>query len=222
MSLCSKHANRHVPGHGWLGGSYLCRGKSFAQEIGSDRSHNPYHSVHHCTAPGGHGRSRKRRLQTHRKRSVRAQKTSQLKRFKFSVGSGWLERKSCMPNCHQKAFVDNWPTPCRNCTGGEEMKGCVCLLEAGASEGSVMTSSLATSHHSEVKFASIPKCCAIRAVMTWCSSGTPCSWDPRALVTLHAYLPYFFLRTTLKWICMSRSAYKCIADLFLPGTTATV
>lgn len=123
-SLCGKHANRHVPGHGWLGGSSLCREKSFAQEIGSDRSHNPYHSVHHCTAPGRQGRSRKRRLQTHRKRSVRAQKTSQLKRFKFSVGSGWLERKSCMPNCHQKAFVDNWPTPCRNCTGGEEMKGC--------------------------------------------------------------------------------------------------
>ncbi len=43
----------------------------------------------------------------YRKRSVKAQKTGQLKHLKLSVGSGWLESKSCMSNCHHRAFVDN-------------------------------------------------------------------------------------------------------------------
>lgn len=56
-----EYVRTDTPGHGWLGGCSPCRGKSFAQETGSDRSHNPCHSVHRCTAPGGQGQ--KKRLQ---------------------------------------------------------------------------------------------------------------------------------------------------------------
>lgn len=111
--------HRHTPGHGWLGGCSRCRGKSFAQGRGSDRSQNPYHSAHHCTAPTWEGKGRKTELSKYRKRSVKAKKTSQLKHLKFSVGRGWLESKPCMSNCHHKAFVDNYPTPYRDGNGGE-------------------------------------------------------------------------------------------------------
>lgn len=50
----------------------------------------------------------------------------------------------------------------------------------GAFEGVVMKS-LATPDRWEVNSDSIPICCAIRTVMTWRSSGTVCSWDPRVL-----------------------------------------
>ena len=102
------HTLTHKPGHGWLGGCSRCRGKSFAQGRGSDRSRNPYHSVHHCTAPGREG---KRRVNTGKHQS---EHKSQLKPLKFSVGRAWLESKSCMSNCHHRAFVEITP---RSCTG---------------------------------------------------------------------------------------------------------
>lgn len=103
----NKHTHTHAPGHGWLGGCSRCRGKSFAQGRGSDRSQNPYRSVHHCTAPEREGKGRQTKLSKYRKRSVKAQKTSQLKHLKFSVGRGWLESKSCMSNCPHNVFMDN-------------------------------------------------------------------------------------------------------------------
>lgn len=86
-----------------------------------------------------------------------------------------------MSNCHQSICRQLPPHHTEMAEGwgwGVNGRVCMCACE-GASEGVVMTS-LATSHHWEVNSAGIPKCCAIRAVMTWCSSGTVCSWDPRA------------------------------------------
>lgn len=84
-----------------------------------------------------------------------------------------------MSNSHQGAFVGNYPTPYRDGIRGEWMQECVYAVGREASEGLVITS-LVTPHHWKVNSAGIPKWCAIRTVMTWCSSGTACPWYPRA------------------------------------------
>lgn len=117
-------------------------------------------------------------------KEINAENTRELKHLKLLVGynifwRGWLESKSSMSNSHQVAFVGNYPTPYRDGIRGEWMQECVYAVGRGASEGLVITS-LVTPHHWKVNSAGIPKWCAIRTVMTWCSSGTACPWYPRA------------------------------------------
>ena len=128
LSLAYPSTHSQIPGHGWLGGCSRCRGKSFAQGRGSDRSQNPYHSVHHCTAPGREGKGRQTKLtkRKYRKESIKAQQTREPESSPvFSgiqscvFGSGCLESKSCMSNCHHRAFVDNYPTTHRDGNRGE-------------------------------------------------------------------------------------------------------
>lgn len=82
--------------------------------------------------------------------------------------------------------------------------------------------SLATPHHWEVNSAGIPKCCAIRTVMTWCSSGTVCSWDPRAFgntACLSALLltgSHSVHMCAFACVCLRTCACVCLAYL-CPG-----
>lgn len=118
----------------------------------------------------------------YRKTSVNAQMTGAVK-FSLRYSLVFLEVVGLRVNLAcliaTRAFADNYPTPYRDGNGGKWVLR-VCMWDCeGASKEVVMTS-LATPHHWKVNSAGIPKCCAIRAVMTWCSTGTVCSWDPRA------------------------------------------